>query len=133
MRDSRILVVDDDAEMQEMVAWTLRREGWRVESALTAAEAARLLMHNRPDVVVLDVMLPDGNGLELLGQWRALYPNMAILMLSALGESPDRVRGLDLGADDYLLKPFEKAELVSRLRALLRRRQRSQRQSTAEF
>jgi len=115
------------------VAWTLRREGWQVESALTAAEAARLLMHNRPDVVVLDVMLPDGNGLDLLGQWRALYPDMAILMLSALGESPDRVRGLDLGADDYLPKPFEKAELVSRVRALLRRRQRSQRQSTAEF
>ncbi len=133
MRDSTILVVDDDAEMQELVAWTLRREGWQVESALTAAEAARLLMHNRPDVVVLDVMLPDGSGLDLLGQWRALYPDMAILMLSALGESPDRVRGLDRGADDYLPKPFEKAELVSRLRALLRRRQQLARLSSSEF
>jgi DNA-binding response OmpR family regulator len=133
VRDSRILVVDDDAEMQELVAWTLRREGWQVESALTAAEAARLLMHNRPDLVVLDVMLPDGNGLDLLGQWRALYPDMAILMLSALGESPDRVRGLDRGADDYLPKPFEKAELVSRLRALLRRRQQLVRLSSSEF
>lgn len=133
MRDSTILVVDDDAEMQELVAWTLRREGWQVESALTATGATRVLLHNRPDLVMLDVMLPDGSGLDLLGQWRALYPDMAILMLSALGESPDRVLGLDLGADDYLPKPFERAELVSRVRALLRRRQRSQRQSTAEF
>ena len=127
MPDSTILVVDDDAEMQELVAWTLRREGWRVESALTATGATRVLLHNRPDLVVLDVMLPDGSGLDLLGQWRALYPDRAILMLSALGDSPDRVLGLDLGADDYLPKPFERAELVSRVRALLRRRQRSQR------
>ena len=125
--------MDDDAEMQEMVAWTLQREGWRVDSALTAADATRLLAQHRPQLVVLDVLLTDGNGLDLLGQWRPLYPDMAILMLSALGDSPDRVRGLDLGADDYLPKPFEKAELLSRVRALLRRRRQSQRQSTAEF
>ena len=133
MRNTRILVVDDDAEMQEMVAWTLQREGWRVDSALTAADATRLLAQHRPQLVVLDVLLTDGNGLDLLSQWRPLYPDMAILMLSALGDSPDRVRGLDLGADDYLPKPFEKAELLSRVRALLRRRRQSQRESTAEF
>jgi DNA-binding response OmpR family regulator len=133
VRDSRILVVDDDAEMQELVAWTLRREGWLVESALTAAEATRLLVQHRPDLVVLDVMLTDGNGLDLLSQWRPTYPDMAVLMLSALGASSDRVLGLDMGADDYLPKPFEKAELVSRVRALLRRRRRTQLQSTAEL
>jgi DNA-binding response OmpR family regulator len=125
--------VDDDAEMQEMVAWTLRREGCRVDSALTAAEANRLLAQHRPDLVVLDVMLPDGNGLDLLSQWHLLYPDMAVLMLSALGASPERVLGLDMGADDYLPKPFEKAELVSRVRALLRRSQRGERQSAVEF
>ena len=133
MRDSRILVVDDDAEMQEMVAWTLQREGWRVDTALTVDAATRLLAQHRPQLVVLDVLLTDGNGLDLLGQWRPLYPDMVILMLSALGESADRVRGLDQGADDYLAKPFERAELVSRVRALLRRRQQVERESTPAF
>ena len=125
--------MDDDAEMQELVAWTLRREGWLVESALTAAEATRLLVQHRPDLVVLDVMLTDGNGLDLLSQWRPTYPDMAVLMLSALGASSDRVLGLDMGADDYLPKPFEKAELVSRVRALLRRRQQLERLASSEF
>lgn len=133
MRDSRILIVDDDAEMLEMVAWTLQREGGCVDSALTAAEATQLLARHRPDLLVLDVMLTDASGLELLSQWRPLYPDMAILMLSALGDSTDRVRGLDLGADDYLPKPFERAELVSRARALLRRRWHVERQSATQF
>jgi len=133
VRNSRILVVDDDAEMQEMVAWMLRPKGFLVDQAFTAAEAKRLQAKHRPQLVVLDVLLPDGNGLELLRQWRLIYPDMAILMLSALGAPPDRVRGLDHGADDYLSKPFEGAELVSRVCALLRRRKQSERQSSAEF
>jgi hypothetical protein len=92
-----------------------------------------LLAQHRPDLVVLDVMLPDGNGLDLLSQWHPIYPDMPVLMLSALGASPERVLALDMGADDYLPKPFEKAELVSRVRALLRRSQRVERQSAAEF
>jgi DNA-binding response OmpR family regulator len=131
--NSRILVVDDDAEMQEMVAWILRPEGFLVDLAFTAAEATRLLAQHRPQLVVLDVLLTDGNGLDLLRRWRPIYPDMAILMLSALGRAPDRVRGLDQGADDYLPKPFEGAELVSRVRALLRRRKQLERESSAEF
>jgi len=133
LSDSRILVVDDDAEMQEMVAWMLRPEGFLVDLAFTAAEATWLLAKQRPQLVVLDVLLPDGNGLDMLRQWRPIYPDMTFLMLSALGNAPDRVRGLDQGADDYLSKPFVGAELVSRVRALLRRSQQSERQSSAEF
>jgi DNA-binding response OmpR family regulator len=119
--------------MQEMVALMLRPEGWLVDMAFTAAEATRLLAQYRPQLVVLDVLLSDGNGLDLLRRWRPIYPDMAILMLSALGRAHDRVRGLDQGADDYLPKPFEGAELVSRVRALLRRCQQLERQSSAEF
>lgn len=133
MIGSRVLVVDDDAELQELIALTLQREGWSVNGALTAQQGAWLLAQHRPDVVVLDVMLPDGNGLDLLSRWRSEYPDTAILMLSAIGDSHDRVRGLDLGADDYLAKPFERAELVSRVRALLRRRQHVERQLSPQF
>ena len=133
MNGSRVLVVDDDAEMQELIALALKLEGWFVYAALTAQHAARLMAQHRPQVVVLDVMLTDGNGLDLLKRWRSEYPETAIMMLSANGEPQDRVRGLDLGADDYLPKPFMKAELVSRVRALLRRRRQVERQSTPQF
>ena len=133
MHGSRVLVVDDDAELQELIALTLRQEHWIVHEALTAQHGARLLARHRPDLVVLDVMLPDGNGLDLVGRWHLEYPGTAILMLSAVGNPQDRVRGLDLGADDYLSKPFERAELVSRARALLRRRQKLERQLNPEY
>ena len=133
MHGSRVLVVDDDAELQELIALLLRQEGWFVHEALTAQQGTRLMAQYRPEVVVLDVMLADGNGLDLLSRWRLEYPETAILMLSAIGQSHDRVRGLDLGADDYLSKPFDKVELVSRIRALLRRRQQMQRQSVPQF
>ena len=125
--------MDDDAELQELIAFALKQEGWLVYEALTAQHAARLMAQHRPQVVVLDVMLTDGNGLELLSRWRLEYPETAIMMLSAKGEPQDRVHGLDLGADDYLTKPFVKDELVSRVRALLRRRRQVERQSTPQF
>lgn len=133
MLNARVLVVDDDAELQELISFTLKQEGFLVEEALTAHHAALLMAQFRPEVVVLDILLTDGNGLDLLRRWRLEYPDTAIMMLSAIGESHDRVLGLDLGADDYVAKPFDRVELVSRVRALLRRRAQIERQSTPLF
>lgn len=117
----QILIVDDDAELQGLLVRLLAQEGWAVESALTIKDGERLLAQHRPAVVLLDVMLADGNGLDMCRQWRAQQPDLGILMVSARGDPMDRVLGLEVGADDYLGKPFEKRELVARVRALLRR------------
>ena len=117
-----VLIVDDDAELSAMLVRLLQAEGWAVDAALTAAAANQAIAHCQPDVVLLDVMLPDANGLDLCRRWRATHPAIGILMLTARGDPIDRVLGLELGADDYLPKPFEKRELVARLRALLRRK-----------
>jgi DNA-binding response OmpR family regulator len=133
MQSAKVLVVDDDAELQDLIALALKPERWFVYAALTAQHASRLMAQHRPQVVVLDVMLTDGNGLDLLSRWRVEYPDTAVMMLSAKGEPQDRVHGLDLGADDYLTKPFVKDELVSRVRALLRRQRQVVRHSTPKF
>ena len=117
-----VLIVDDDAELSAMLVRLLQAEGWAVEAALTAAAAEAAIARRQPDVVLLDVMLPDANGLDLCRRWHATHPAIGILMLTARGDPIDRVLGLELGADDYLPKPFEKRELVARLRALLRRK-----------
>ncbi len=114
-------MVDDDAELSDMVGELLAREGWAVRAALTAAEGERALAAQRPAAVLLDVMLPDANGYDLCRRWRAAHPTLGIVMLTARGDPMDRVLGLEIGADDYLGKPFEPRELVARLRALLRR------------
>jgi len=121
MPHTKILIVDDDAEMQGLLARLLGQEGWAVHSALSVAEGERLLALHRPGLVVLDVMLTDGNGLDVCRGWRARQPDLGILMLSARSDPMDKVLGLEVGADDYLAKPFEKRELVARVRALLRR------------
>jgi two-component system response regulator MprA len=116
----RILVVDDDP----MVATTIRRvllpEGYDVDVALGGAAALDCARDRRPDLVVLDLMMPGIDGLEVCRQLRA-DGNLPILMLTARSGTADRVRGLDTGADDYLVKPFAYAELLARVRALLRR------------
>jgi len=117
-----VLIVDDDAELSAMLVRLLQTEGWEAQTALTGAAAHLAIAHRAPDVVLLDVMLPDANGLELCRRWHASHPAIGILMLTARGDPIDRVLGLELGADDYLPKPFEKRELVARLRALLRRK-----------
>jgi DNA-binding response OmpR family regulator len=117
-----VLIVDDDTELSAMLVRLLTREDWNVSTAATGAAADAALLRERPDVVLLDVMLPDISGMELCRQWRAMQPTLGILMLTARGDPIDRVLGLEIGADDYLPKPFEKRELVARLRALLRRR-----------
>jgi DNA-binding response OmpR family regulator len=117
----RILVVDDHAETRELIARNLTRAAHVVRAAASCAEADRAIDAAVPDVVVLDVMLPDGSGFELCARWRAQSRNVPILLLTARGDVRDRVEGLDAGADDYLVKPFALAELNARVRALGRR------------
>ena len=123
MASSLVLLVDDDIELANMLVLLLAREGIQALAVFTG-EAGRLALHSiQPAVVLLDMMLPDANGLDLCRQWRLSDPGLGILMLSARGDPMDRVLGLEMGADDYLAKPFEKRELVARVRALLRRSQ----------
>jgi DNA-binding response OmpR family regulator len=116
-----ILIVDDDAELSAMLVELLAREGWATHAVLTAGDGERALQSKQPDVVLLDAMLPDGNGFDLARRWRHARPALGIVMLTARGDPLDRVLGLEIGADDYLPKPFEPRELVARVRALLRR------------
>jgi two-component system response regulator MprA len=116
----RILVVDDDPMVATTVQRILRPEGYEVEVALGGQAALDAVKQRRPDLVVLDVMMPGVDGLEVCRRLRA-HDNLPVLLLTARGGTPDRVRGLDTGADDYLVKPFAYAELLARVRALLRR------------
>jgi DNA-binding response OmpR family regulator len=116
-----LLLVDDDRELTEMLAGYLQREGFAIRLAANLADAAREVGLMRPELIILDLMLPDGSGLALCKQLRMRDPLVPILILTARGDPIDRVVGLELGADDYLAKPFEPRELVARIRALLRR------------
>jgi two-component system, OmpR family, response regulator len=117
----RVLVVDDEATLAELVSMALRYEGWEVQSALDGRSAVRLAREFRPDAVVLDVMLPDFNGLEVLRRMRADVPRLPVLFLTAKDAVEDRIAGLTAGGDDYVTKPFSLEEVVLRLRALMRR------------
>jgi two-component system response regulator RegX3 len=114
-----ILVVEDERSIAEPLAEALRNEGFETEIAATAASALELA-GNAPDLVLLDVMLPDGDGRDLAREIRTTS-DVPIIMLTARGEEIDRVLGLELGADDYVVKPFSARELVARIRAILRR------------
>jgi DNA-binding response OmpR family regulator len=116
-----ILIVDDDAELAAMLVELLAREGWATHTVLTGGDAERALQTHQPDVVLLDAMLPDSNGFDLARRWRMAHPALGLVMLTARGDPLDRVLGLEIGADDYLPKPFEPRELVARMRALPRR------------
>jgi len=116
----RILVVDDDPMVATTIQRVLRPEGYDVEVALGGAAALEQAQSRRPDLVVLDLMMPGIDGLEVCRRLRA-GGSLPILMLTARGGTADRVRGLDTGADDYLVKPFAYTELLARVRALLRR------------
>jgi DNA-binding response OmpR family regulator len=106
-----------------MVAELFAREGWATHAVLTGGDGERALRTLQPELALLDVMLPDANGYDLCRRWRAEHPALGIVMLTARGEPLDRVLGLEIGADDYLGKPFEPRELVARIRAVLRRGQ----------
>jgi two-component system, OmpR family, response regulator RegX3 len=116
----RILVVEDEASISEPLAAYLVREGFDAEVAPSLAEARASFDRDEPDVVLLDVMLPDGDGRDLCREIRG-RSDAAIVMLTARGEEVDRIVGLELGADDYVVKPFSAGELVARIRAIQRR------------
>jgi two-component system phosphate regulon response regulator OmpR len=116
----RILLIEDDARLAEMVRDYLAEAGYRVERAGTGASGLAMQARDAFDAVVLDLMLPDMDGFDVCRQMRT-RANVPILMLTARGDPMDRVIGLELGADDYLPKPFEPRELLARLRAILRR------------
>lgn len=118
----QLLLIDDDVELCELLGAWLSQEGYQVFYAHSTQHARQLLSTEASyDLVILDVMLPDGNGLELLKELRENLPQLPVLMLSARGEPMDRVLGLELGADDYLAKPCDPRELSARLKAIYRR------------
>ncbi len=117
-----ILVVDDDQAVRDSLRRALVLEGYEVDLAANGTEALRILSQRAPDAVILDLQMPDIDGLEVCRRLRSLGDMTPVLMLTARGAVDDRVEGLDAGADDYMPKPFDLAELFARLRALLRRR-----------
>ena len=119
----RILVVDDEPDIVALVVYHLAKAGYRVSSAASGPDALAIARRDRPSLVVLDLMLPEMSGFEVLAKLREddQTAGIAVLMLTARKDEPDRIRGLELGADDYLTKPFSPQELVLRVGAILRR------------
>jgi two-component system response regulator CpxR len=116
-----ILIIEDDRELAAMLGEFLAAEGFAVSAVEDAASAITALAGHGADLVILDVMLPGRNGLDLLRELRVRHPRLPVMMLTARGEPVDRILGLELGADDYLPKPFDPRELAARARAVLRR------------
>ncbi|MCX7911745.1 MAG: response regulator transcription factor [Dehalococcoidales bacterium] len=116
----KILVVDDEPQIAQSIAMNLQLEGFHVVSARDGYEALEKLTTEMPDMVILDVMMPDMDGFETLRRIREVSP-VPVIFLTVRGQEHDRVRGLDLGADDYITKPFSQRELLSRIRAVFRR------------
>ena len=120
-RPLRVLLVDDEPSISQMLSMALRYDGWQVEVAANGTEAVELAEAFTPDVMVLDIMLPDFDGMQVLARLRSRGDLVPVLFLTALGSVDDRVKGLTAGGDDYMVKPFSIEELVARLRALVRR------------
>ncbi|MCF6093071.1 response regulator transcription factor [Microaerobacter geothermalis] len=116
----KILVIDDDQKITAMLKRALTYEGYQVETALSGKEGLHMALHSKPDLVILDIMMPGLDGWEVCQRLRA-ESDVPVMMLTAKDEIKDRVKGLDLGADDYIVKPFSLEELTARVRALLRR------------
>ena len=119
-RDRRILVVDDEERMVRFIPLNLEHDGFKVIEAYRGTEALEKLRSGLPNLILLDVMMPDIDGFEVLRMIREIS-QVPVIMLTAKGEEDDRIRGLELGADDYITKPFSPRELVSRVKAVLRR------------
>ena len=117
----RVLVVDDEPTLTELLASVLRYEGWDIRTAADGSSAVRAAREFQPDAVILDIMLPDFDGLEVLRRLRADQPHVGVLFLTARDAVEDRVAGITAGGDDYVTKPFSLEEVLARLRALLRR------------
>ncbi len=121
--ETSVLIVEDEAAIVTMLRYNLEREGFRVYSTGDGEEAVTMVKEYKPDIIVLDWMLPSMTGIEVCKQirWNQETKNTPIIMLSARGEESDRIRGLDVGADDYMVKPFSPSELVARIKAVFRR------------
>ena len=118
---SRILVVDDEAPIVDAISYNLKKEGFTVEGASGADECLRQVQAQSPDLVVLDVMLPSGSGLDVCRRLHRDHANLPVLLLTARAAEGDRLKGFEAGADDYVVKPFSMKELMARVHALLRR------------
>src|SRR6202522_4283137 len=118
---ARLLVVDDEATILELLSGSLRFAGYEVVTAANGAEAVRATALSRPDLVLLDVMMPDGDGFETLRRIRSGGSEVPVIFLTARDEVPDRVKGFAMGGDDYVTKPFSLDELLGRIRAVLKR------------
>lgn len=118
MCKNKILVVEDEFSINDALTFTLRKEGYEVKSAYTKAETFKLLDSFNPEMVLLDVMLPDGDGFEIC---REISNNLFVIMLTARDNTIDRILGVEIGADDYITKPFEIREVTARIKAIFRR------------
>jgi two-component system OmpR family response regulator len=125
LHPARLLVVDDEATILELLSGSLRLAGFEVVTAASGAEALRAASSARPDLVLLDVMMPGGDGFEVVRWIRSTGPDVPVIFLTARDEVPDRVAGFAAGADDYVTKPFSLDEVLARIRAVLKRTQQA--------
>lgn len=132
MMETRILVVDDDSNICDLIELYLQKEGYKVFKAYNGSEALKVFKEKQIDLIVLDIMMPELDGYEVLKEIRK-SSQIPVLMLTAKGETFDRVLGLELGADDYMVKPFEPKELIARIRAVLRRYKPQSQNRVIEF
>jgi len=121
VRRERILIVEDDKALREGLAINLRMQDYDVHLAADGEEGMRMAFDSSPDLIVLDIMMPSWSGLDILEELRKRHEDVPVLILSARNTTPDKVRGLNLGADDYMSKPFDLPELLARVKAMLRR------------
>jgi len=132
MAEQKVLVVDDEEPLLEVISYALKDAGFKVRTATDTSQAAQIMREFEPNLLVLDVMLPGKSGLEFCQEVRR-HSDVPIIILSAKSEEVDKVLGLELGADDYVTKPFSPRELVSRVRAQLRRAEAHRRHPSAEI
>ncbi|NDE91690.1 MAG: response regulator, partial [Alphaproteobacteria bacterium] len=133
--NSTVLIVEDEVAIVTMLRYNLEREGFKVLATGDGEEAVNIVREQNPDIIVLDWMLPGMTGVEVCKQlrWDQQTKNIPIIMLSARGEEGDRIRGLDSGADDYMVKPFSPSELIARIHAVFRRIRPSLSEKVLEF
>jgi len=131
MNEKRILVVEDEASIAEVVSLYMKRAGYHVQIAANGKQAMTILERQIPDLVIMDLMLPEIDGLSLT-RWLRDHSDVPIIMVTARREEMDRIAGLEMGADDYVVKPFSPQELVSRVRAVLRRTGREQAEAESD-
>src|SRR5665213_1152554 len=117
----RVLVVDDEPNIVDVISMALRYQGFEVDSAATGADAIAAVAARRPQLIVLDVMLPDSDGFEVARRLAGAHVDVPIIFLTARDSTEDKIHGLTLGGDDYITKPFSLEELVARVRTILRR------------